>query len=277
MSIIDDIENAIHAVEATAEQVAARLATIGDWGTAGPDLVAHPPITQAPPSSPAFVDGWWSEAHRIDAHPGRIGPPIDPCCVVDHTTDMHPDDWDALLNALRTRAGDRACMQFLVGRTEAYGIVQLVPITRNGNHAGGPHHGVYVAGSGQVFHPNTLAVGIEFHCAGGQVRLVGNEWRYIENGVMHGAPIPASEIEADQARPGRGWHCLSSFQVAVRAKLHAALDDVMRPMPAGLVARSTGEAVPSWAVPRTMRFVGHVSLDPTDRADPWPPGMRALR
>ena len=56
MSFIDDITNAINFVEATAEQVAARLATIGDWGTAGPTLDEHPPITQVVPA-PARLSG----------------------------------------------------------------------------------------------------------------------------------------------------------------------------------------------------------------------------
>jgi hypothetical protein len=40
---------------------------------------------------------------------------------------------------------------------------------------------------------------------------------------------------------------------------------------------STGEAVPTWAIARSVRFIGHVDLDPTNRSDPWPNGMRALR
>ena len=273
----DDFAGAIGLIEASAAHVVARLLTLGDAGTAGPGLDLHPLIDTAPPASDTFVDGWWSGARRVDAHPGRVGPPINPCAGIDHTTDMHPDDWDALVNSWRIRPGDGACAHFLVGRDEGHGVLQLVPITRNGNHAGGPHHGVYVAPNAVPVHPNTIAVGIEFHCAGGQLRLVGGVWRFVEGGVMHGAPIDPSEVEPDPARPGRGWHLLTPYQVEMRAKLHAALDAVLRPLPSGLVAKSTGEAVPWWGVPRTQRFVGHVTLDPTDRSDPWPPGMRALR
>lgn len=276
MSFYDDAQLALSAFEATAEQVIARLATLGDFGTAGPAPEDHPTTTIAT-TAPSFVDGWWSEAHRVDAHPGRVGPPITPVCIVDHTTDMHPDDWDALVNSWRTRPGDGACAHFLIGRDEAHGVLQLVPITRNGNHAGGPGHGVYVDGGGGRYHPNVLAVGIEFHCAGGQLRLVNNEWRFVEDGKMHGAPIDAADVEINPARPFSGWHLLTPYQQDVRARLHAALDAAMRPMPEGLRAVSTGEAVPSWGVPRSTRFVGHVSLDPTHRSDPWPPGMRAIR
>lgn len=275
MSIIDSIENALQLVEATTEQIVARAASLGNFGTAGPALDEHPVVASAP-IAPEWADGWWAEAKRIDAHHGRIGGVIDPRCVVDHMTDMHPDDWHALIKAFTERPGDGACCTFLVAPTEALGIVQFLPITRNGNHAGGPTHGVYKDATGRMWHPNVLTVGIEFHCAGGQLRRIANAWRFVENGTMHGAPIPDADVEPDPQRPGRGWHKLTAYQLAMRAKLHAALDARMRAMPTGLHAVSTGEAVPSWGVPRSTRFVGHVSLDPTSRSDPWPNGMRDI-
>lgn len=276
MGLLDDIENAIDFVEATVEQVAARVAVIGDFGTAGPAPEDHPPFDPAPIVHPAFVDGWWSGAGRLDANPGRVGPPINPCCAVDHTTDMHPDDWRALVNAWKSGPGDGACAHFLVGRDAGAGVVQLMPIIRNGNHAGGTQHGVYVDATGARVHPNAYAVGIEFHCAGGQLRRLGGVWRFVEGNVVHGAPIPDADVEPDPQRPGRGWHCLTPFQIDVRRRLHADLDIALRPMPAGLRAVSTGEAVPAWGVARSTRFVGHVTLDPTNRSDPWPNGMRYL-
>lgn len=276
MSIIDDIENGLELLEATAEQVAARLLALGDFGTAGPSAEDHPDAYASLLPAATWHNGWCSLAFRVDANPGRVGPPIDPRCVVDHTTDMHPDDWHALLNAWLSRPGDGACAHFLCGRDASQGLVQLMPIIRNGNHAGGPGHGVYVDATGARYHPNVLAVGIEFHCAGGQLRKLGGVWRFCEDGAAHGAAIPDSDVEPDPIRPGRGWHKLTPYQEQMRARLHAALDSTMHPVPDGLRAASTGETVPSWGVPRSARFVGHVSLDPTHRSDPWPNGMRAL-
>lgn len=256
-----------------------RMKYIGSLGarrdTAGP-ADAPPAAPTAHDPHPNFVDGWWARAIRAPAHVGRVGGHIDPWCAVDHTTDMHPDDWHALVLHWLTNAGDGACANFLFGRDESQGVLQLIPILRNGNHAGGPQHGVFAVGANRL-HPNRVSVGIELHCAGGQLRLIGGEWRFVEAGKMHGAPIPAADVEPDPQRPGRGWHKLTPYQERMRALLHADLDAVMRPMPPGARAVSTGEAVPAWGVPRRARFVGHVSLDPTNRSDPWPNGMRALR
>ncbi len=265
----------LEAIVATEVERLHRMTHLGDHGTAGPDEHPLPTSTIAP--SDLFPGGFWTGARRVDPHPARVGGVISPCCVVDHTTDMHPDDWDALLNGWRTRGGDGACAHFVVGRTEAHGVAQFVSIGRNGNHAGGAGHGVFRDTSGHDWHPNLLAIGIEFHCAGGMLRLINNEWRFVEDGKIHGAPIPASEVEADPARPGRGWHTLTDYQKMIRDWLHQDLDKAMRTMPLGLRAVSTGDAVPEWGVPRWTRFVGHVSLDPTHRADPWPNGMRVLR
>lgn len=264
----------LEAIVATEIERLSRMNRLGDFGTAGPG--EHPAVTPRPPSA-QFPGGYWRGARRVDPHPARVGGVIDPCAIVDHMTDMHPDDWDALVNGWRIRGGDGACANLLVGRSEAHGCLALVPINRNGNHAGGPGHGVFRDAAGHDWHPNLLAIGIEFHCAGGMVRLIGGQWRFVEDGKIHGEPIAADEIEPDPQRPGRGWHLLTDYQKMMRDWLHKDLDAAMRPMPAGLRAVSMGEAVPSWGVPRSTRIVGHVSLDPKHRGDPWPPGMRALQ
>lgn len=270
MSDTDTLE----AIVATELERLAYLATIGNRNTAGPD--EHPPVGPIKDVEPFWRGGLWIGARYVPAHSHRIGGAIAPMTIVDHTTDMADEDWDALIRAFSTQPGDGACCHFLVGKSEAQGVVQFVSVGRNGNHAGGPGHGVYVD-DGHEIHPNLLAIGIEFHCAGGQLRLIGGQWRYVENGKIHGAPVPASEVDPDPARPGRGWQKLTPYQEYVRGRLHADLELVLAPMYPGLRAVSKGEAVPSWGHARTTRIVGHVTLDPEHRSDPWPNGMAALR
>lgn len=269
-----DAEQQFDAVVATELERMKRLAAIGDRGTAGPHD-APPAAPTAHAAHPRFVDGWWSGAKRVDAHPGRIGGHIDPICAVLHATDMHPDDFAALVKHWRELAGDGACANFLFGRDATQGVLQLAPILRNGNHAGGPGHGVFTTG-GQSLHPNVASAGIEMHCAGGMLRFIGGLWRFVEDGKIHGAPIAADDVEPDPQRPGRGWHKYTPYQLEQWALLREDLDVVMRAAPSDLRAVSLGEQVPKWGVPKHARFSAHVSLDPEHRADVWPNGMRDL-
>jgi hypothetical protein len=265
-------------VDAGPVDVAERLCRLGNACTAGPptDLAAtlepHPH-----PAAAEWIDGWWLRARRLPAHPGRVGGPIRPFGAVVHTTDMLPDEWDALVAAWLGRAGDGACAHFLIGRGLEHGTLQLAPITKNGNHAGGPPgHGVYrVPGVGDV-HPNLAAVGIELHCAGG-VRRVGGAWRLVEGGVAHGAPLPESEVIPDPARPGRGWHRVTDYQRAQLVALRADLELVLAPVPPGTVKVAFHEVPPAYAVLPGARLATHAELDPQHRADPWPPLCTWLR
>lgn len=264
-------------VAATAAEALERATGLGNWGTSGPDVDAHPDVDPWHASAMHWSSGWWSFANRAPVHPGRVGPMIRPCCTVVHTTDMLPEEWPALLKRWYESPGDGACAHFGIGRSSAEGCVQWVPIMRNGNHAGGGGHGVFMTAAAATtpIHPNTIAVGIEVHCAGG-VHLVDGEWRLVENHKAHGSPLPAADVIPDPIRPGLGWHVVTDYQRKMLTQLLQDLELVLAPMPAGLVARSTGEAVPSWGVPKSARVVGHVSLDPTHRSDPWPPQMQFL-
>lgn len=260
---------------ATVTQIIRRVAWSGNRDAAGP---LEPPtsIEIAHPTSSRWSDGWWQGATRKPAHPGRVGGPILPWATVVHTTDMLPEEWAALVHAWTDRPADGSCAHFLIGRTEQDGVVQFVPIMRNANHAGGPGHGVFDTKAARGIHPNLVTVGIELHCAGG-VRQIGGEWRLVESGVAHGKPIPDADVVLDPQRPGRGWHRVTDYQLAQLGDLLAELELVLQPMPPGANERSTGEAVPSWALPRSPRVVGHCSLDPTHRSDPWPTVMAWLR
>jgi len=254
--------------------VATRLARLGDWLTSGPlEAVDHPAPGHA--DHPAWADGRWSGASYHPAHAGRVGGLIQPFATVVHTTDMLPDEWPALVTAWQTRPGDGACAHFLIGRDDAHGVLQFIPITRNGNHAGGPGHGVFrvpamSAGHGAAdHHPNLVTVGIELHCAGG-VRRVDGAWRLVENSKAHGAPLPDAEVMPDPARPGRGWHQVTDYQRERLAALLADLDAVLAPVPAECTKVAFGEPPPSYAVLLQTRIATHAELDPVHRADPWP-------
>lgn len=249
-------------------EAARRLLGLGDHNTSGP--APDPTATPEPhPPAPRWADGWWAGAKRTPAHAARSGGPIRPFATVVHTTDMLPDEWDALVASWTSKPGDGACAHFLIGRDADHGVLQLVPIAHNGNHAGGPGHGVFrVPGRGDV-HPNLAAVGIEVHCAGG-VRRVNGAWRLVEGGVAHGTPLPDSEVTPDPQRPGRGWHQVTEWQRQQLGTLLAELEAVLAPVPAGAIKVAFGEAPPAYAVLPSTRIATHAELDPMHRADPWP-------
>lgn len=222
----------------------------------------------------SFTDGWWSLASRRPAFPGRIGEVIAPFAVVVHTTDMTPETWDTLVHNWTTELGPGDCAHFIIGRDATNGIIQLAPITNNANHAGGPGHGSFVAGQ-QSWHPNTVAVGIEVHCAGA-VQQISGQWRLVESGVPQGAAIPDSDVIPDPIRPGRGWHQVTDYQYQQLAALLDGLESVLAALPQGCVARSI-EQPPAYGVFPSGRRVGHVSLHAAARGDPWPPTCDWMR
>lgn len=270
------ITDFVNIIAATAVDIANRAHAIGDWNTAGP--VANPDIVDiVPPPHPCWENGWWVHAQQRPAHPGRVGGPISAFAIVDHTTDMLEDELDALITAVTTRRGFGNAFHFTIGRTPEQGVIQCVPIDRNANHAGGQEHGIFVDARGRRYHPNSVAIGIELHSAGG-VRLLNGQWRLVEDGKAHGKPIPPEQVIPDPKRPGRGWHRVTDYQYERLAALHHDLELVLAPIPSGLVAKSLHEVAPPWAQMKPgSRAVGHVSLDAKNRSDPHPPTMDWLR
>lgn len=222
--------------------------------------------------APEWDGGRYRGARWAQIHPGRDGGAIKPWGVVVHTTDMHPSTFDALVRAWQRGAGRGAGAHFLIGRTPAEGIVQMVDVGRNSNHAGGQTHGWFESG-GEHIHPNLVTVGIEVHAAGG-VRKVDAQWRCWSDGKPVGTPLPASEVQQDPKRELRGWHVPNAYQLAELERLLDALAQcplVVR-SPAALTIKPNGTA-PAWA-PRLdwmgLTVVGHVTLDPNDKSDPGP-------
>lgn len=261
---------------ATEAQELERALGFGSWGTSGPETHPAELEPEALILHPSFVDGWWYDAKRVDCHPDRKGGPIKPFATGLHTTDMLPDEWDALVAAWSSKPGDGACAHFLIGRDEAHGVIQFVPITLNGNHMGGPGHGVFVLTNGTQLHPNLVTNGIEVHCAGG-VRMINGVWRLVENNVAHGKPIPPEDVIVDAARPGRGVHKITDYQYAILERLLRDLRAAQYALPAGIKTQAFGEEVPAWAKSDDCRVVTHVRMDPVHRADPWPPGCAWLK
>ena len=237
--------------------------------------VETPPAdTSTPAPAGRFDNGWWSLARQLPAFPGRIGGSIAPFATVVHTTDMVPEAWDSLLNSWTTRKGPGDCAHFVIGRDADAGVVQFAPITNNANHAGGTGHGSFVAGS-QTWHPNTVSVGIEIHCAG-DVRQVNGEWLLLEDGKSQGAAIPDDDVVPDPRHSGRGWHKVTDYQYEQLGLLLDGLETVLAPLPDGCVATSI-EKPPAFGIFATGRVVGHVSLHAAQRGDPWPPTCDWIR
>ncbi|MFO0637426.1 MAG: N-acetylmuramoyl-L-alanine amidase [Nannocystaceae bacterium] len=236
-----------------------------------------PPVAPAPPEFDA--DGWWRGAVRRDAHGGRVGGPIHPYATVVHGTASPPEGFAGLIDSWTLSAGSGECAHFVIGRSPAQGVVQLVSISRNGNHAGGPGAG-HFAPTGD--HPNNVSVGIELHC-GGFARLVGGLWRvWAYDATSHswgpvGDPLAAADVVVDPAAADRGWHVVTDYQYEQLGALLSALERVLAPLPAGCVAVSPSQQPADWAVFPTGRVVAHASLHFRDREDPWPPTCAWMR
>lgn len=229
-----------------------------------------------------WTDGRWSGARRLDAHQRRLGGAIVPRCVVVHTTDMHPAQYNGLLRNWTMGAGNGACAHFLIAREQARGVVQFAPITLNANHAGGAVHGWYrfpvdgVPGGGQR-HPNVWAVGIELEGAGALCKRPDGVWYHPDTNLV----IPYSDVYVDSR--GRGWHAGTDYQREALGALLSDLQPELVGLPPGTTVKPDGDyqanGVP-WAATVGPRVAGHVTLDPVNKTDPgpqWCAWLAALR
>lgn len=257
---------------------------------------AEKPEPYVPPPAPPKVEskfdaeGWYFGARKFPIHPRRMGGEIEPCGVVDHTTDMMPGTMPALLKRWRNEQSNGAGAHFVLGRraptaaelmSEEFpscGLVQLTPIYRNGNHAGGnPSHGWVLypreGKSPQQVHPNLVYIGIEIDCAG---KLVKSGQAFIHTAT--GKVIPREDVFIDER--GKPWHRVTEYQFEQLAQLHDEIEKVLKPFPAGTTVRPNGSYQlngVSWGALPGVRFVGHVTLDPIRKTDPGPQVIAWLR
>jgi len=227
-----------------------------------------------PDHGPLFKDGWWLHADRFDINKGRAGGAIVPWCTVVHTTDMAPGTMSALLKRWRELPGEGAGAHFLIGRAPnstgnmtaipTGGIVQMIPITRNGNHAGGPggKHGWFKLPTGRLIHPNSVSVGIELDNAGRLMKKDGL-WVHKDSGRV----IPDVFVDAH----GRGYERITAYQMSALELLLDDLNAVLTTVPAGVTIAPNGtykaNGCPEAELP-TCREVGHWTLDPYRKTDP---------
>ncbi len=231
----------------------------------------------------SFVKGWYTGARQWPIHVKRLGGTIAPRVTVVHTTDMAPGTMAALLKRWAEVPGEGAGAHFVIGKQAAGqesrvptgGVVQLAPINRNGNHAGGsklidgkrvPSHGWFRTPAGKLLHPNSYAVGIELDNAGKLARQDG-VWVHKDSGKV----IPSSDVFLD-AR-GRGWERVTDYQLLALGALLDALDATLERFEAGVTIVPNGSyaanGVPEASLP-WVREVGHWTLDPTRKTDPGP-------
>lgn len=236
------------------------------------DEVGSVTRSESPSERSGFIEGWWGGVDRRPIHPGRIGGAISAWSTVVHTTDMAPGTFQALLKRWTATAGEGAGAHFLVGKTVSDGIVQLAPITRNANHAGGrPSHGWYKLAHGALVHPNNVAVGIELDNAGRLTKKWlgggGTVWVHKDSGKIF-AP---KDVFVDSH--GRGYERVTEYQMHALEVLLDALDATLRPAPAGTTIVPNGSyaanGVPEASLPG-VREVGHWTLDPNRKTDPGP-------
>lgn len=279
-----------------------------DWDVGGPTNDEHPlpsmtdainagdGVANEMPSVSALKarlspwdEGWYEHAIRKPAHPGRVGLSIAPEVVVVHTTDMLPNSFDALVSSWASTKGTGCCAHFNLGRTPEQGLVQQVPINRNGNHAGGAivrgkaQHGWWSSATRGYVHPNTVAVGIEVHSAG-KLRWKKNSGNktaeYIEwpsQRVL--AEFPREECYIDEM--GRPWHKVTEYQLDV---LGALLEDLKPALKTGNITYAPNGDYPvggywdaTYAFTPYQTLVGHVTIDPVNKTDPGPQVMAYIK
>lgn len=260
------------------------LKQVGELGTQGPaddEQLVHTGASNWAGHTAAFSSGWYDGVKVVQANAGRVGVPIVPEAVVVHTTDMLPDAFNALLKAWSTSAGSGAAAHFILGRTPEQGLVQMIPITRNGNHAGGPTksgkvlHGWFVTKTGALIHPNLLSVGIEVHNAGALQWKPGSDYRiaqYVDN-----KRVLAEFVDGDTFVDnfGRPWHAATKYQLETLEQLLIDLHPVLKvssvePRADAAFIQDRSRWDTSYAVPTANTLVGHVSLDPINKTDPGP-------
>lgn len=278
-------------------QAKAGLVVDGDVGTKTQDAldaafkpkatplpsVIPPPAPPTP--SPFDDDGWYKDARRVDAHPGRVGAVINARGATVHTTDTM-GGLAGMMKRMHETRSDGGGAHFWIGRQPATlddalaqypsnGLVQTVSIKHNGNHAGGPNgeHGRVLMPDGMKEHPNRIYIGIEIVC-GGKLKQMQSVVRHPDSNAL----VPEAEVFRDER--GKPWHRVTDYQLATLAKLLDDLDAAMAHLPDGCKLIPNGSYQlngVTWAALPGTRVVTHVALDPIRKTDPGPQVTAWLR
>lgn len=230
--------------------------TVPDKGTAGPAAEDHPSVV-----SP---DGWWSGATRVPAFAGRVGPAIRPRTIVVHTTDTLEGSTSAIVRSWSTTAGKGDCAHFIIARDGV--VTQMVPIYRNGNHAGGPIHGNYKS-KGALVHPNVWAVGIEIEAGGRLRKKTAQGWIHPDT-----KKVLSDDVVSVDAK-GIGWHKVTDAQLAALETVLSAVEGELSGLDPDTTIVPDGtykENGVDYFAEGTTKIAGHVTLDPVNKTDPGP-------
>ncbi len=256
-------------------------------GVVGPmtwDALLKSAITVPPPTTMAFdANGWLQGARKIPINPGRMGGVIVPRGMVVHTTDTLGGMAAILKSWTETSLGGYGA-HYLLGRRPSTdvdarapypggGLVQMVPITRNGNHVGGRNSRYGRVMTPAEVHPNSVYVGIELENGG---RLVSLNGHFVHQGS--GVVVPPEDVDIDER--GKPWHKITAYQFETLAKVLDAHQTAMAYLPKGSVLNPNGTYLANgvvWGAMPGTRFVGHVTLDPIQKTDPGPIMMKWLR
>lgn len=243
---------------------------------------AAPVVT---PTAMTFDAGGWLQGvvRHVPINPGRVGKPIVPRGMVVHTTDTLGGMAAILKSWTETSLGGYGA-HYLLGRraatdadrTATYpsgGLVQMVPITRNGNHVGGRNSRYGRVMTPAELHPNSVYVGIELENGGRLVSLNGH-FVHQDSGVV----VPPDDVDIDER--GKPWHKITAYQFETLAKVLDAHQAHMTYLPKGSFLNPNGTYLGNgvvWGAMPGTRFVGHVTLDPIQKTDPGPIMMKWLR
>jgi len=245
-----------------------------EFDTAGPALEDH---------APAFdPEGWYSRATRHRNHPGREGGAIKPVVFYVHTTDCRPGTFGVIAKRWQEEAGNGAGANFLLGKTPETGLIQMTPIYRNANHAGGskliggklvPFHGDYVI-NGKKVHPNLIANGLELDNAGRLKKNARGQWVHVDSGYV----FDDADVYVDER--GKGYERVTEYQFEVLGVLLDAWVRTTSPPPAGTTIAPNGDYPGNgaeWARVERYRIVGHATINPLNKTDPGPQVMDWIR
>jgi hypothetical protein len=223
----------------------------------------------------------FQEFTQVPMHTGRVGPVIKPRGIIWHYTAMLESTELPLVTAWQQNRGKGNGATFLVRRNGQ--IIQLAPITKNSNHAGGSSTGrIYFTGSARdnerttPWHPNSVCIGVELSNPG-RVRRDDRGWRIAYTGADR-VPVDESvyKIVSDESlkmftkSANWGWVEYTQEQRIAAVEIIVACGIAgVRDEPA-IVKRKKINGKEYGEVSIGSMRLGHEDLDPSRKSDPGP-------